>query len=155
MRWFELKHINLSNNVVQGHFTCWFPLFWYNYYQHWYRQEIRLMPSTFITGIWIGGGKVTRFPLGPLNVFLIISHWNAGKFSKQVEVWSWLSEWIVNASASWCDSTNGNSKKYEKYLLQNWNMTLLNLISLFRLSRRKCLYGSYWDPTPKRRVPWD
>ena len=104
-------------------------------------------------GIKVGGGKVTRFPLGPLNVFVYISHW-AGKLSKQAALWRRLSELVVIARAAGCDSPVSKSNKHDKILMQNWNVILLNLISFLDwvAPAEIILYGCYWDP--ERRVPW-
>ena len=63
---------------------------------------------------------------------------------------------MVNARASWCNSTGSKSKQHDNVLMQNWNVILLNLISFLHLvaPAERFLYGCYWDPTPERRVPW-
>ena len=52
----------------------------------------------------------------------------SGKFSRQAALWRWLSEFMVNARAFWCDSTGSKSKKHDKILTQNYNVLPLNLI---------------------------
>ena len=82
-----------------------------------------------------------------------------GKFSKQATFsWFWrrLSELMVNARASWCNSNDSKSEQHDNVLMQNWNVILLNLISFLHLVAppERFLYGCYWDPTPERRVLW-
>ena len=79
-----------------------------------------------------------------------------GKFSKQAAFWRRLSELMVNAHASWRNSTGSKSKQHDSVLMQNWNVILLNFISFLHLvaPTERFLYGCYWDPTPERRVPW-
>ena len=77
----------------------------------------------------VGGGKVTRFPFSPLDVFIYISHWaawvNSQKkphFEGYYPIW-WLTR------ASWCNSTGSKSTKHDKILTQNWKVILLNSVS--------------------------
>ena len=87
-------------------------------------------------GSLLGGGRVTRFPFGPLNVFRIhFTLGRPGKLSKQAAFWRRLPELMVNARASWCNSTGSKSKQHDHVLMQNWNVIQLNLISFFTLGR--------------------
>ena len=100
----------------------------------------------------LGGGRITRFPFGPLSVFVYISHWTAQVHSQNRPHFegAWLSELMVNARASWCDSTGSKLEKDYKILTQNWNMIKLNLMSFLDwvVPVERFLYGCYWDPTP-------
>ena len=79
-----------------------------------------------------------------------------GKFSKQAAFWRRLSELMVNARVSWCNSTGSKSKQLDNVLIQIWNLILLNLILFSHLvaPAERFFNGCYWDPTPHRRVPW-
>ena len=63
---------------------------------------------------------------------------------------------MVNARASWCNSTGRKSQQHDNVLVQIWNVILLSLISFLHLvtPAERFSYGCYWDPTPERRVPW-
>ena len=58
---------------------------------------------------------------------------HSGKFSKQAALWRWLLELTVNACASWCDSTGSKWKKYDRILMQNWNVILLHYYHIWYL----------------------
>ena len=92
------------------------------------------MVSHYIYGrhscVPVGGGRVTRFPFGPPNVFEYISHWAARANYQNRPHFDYcaLAELTVNARTSWCDSPGCKSKKHDKILMQNWNVILPNLI---------------------------
>ena len=79
-----------------------------------------------------GGGRVTRFPFGPLNVFVYISHW-AARVNSQNRPHFEGGELMVNSRSSLCNSTGSNSKQHDNVLMQNWKVMLLNLISFLHL----------------------
>ena len=108
-------------------------------------------------GLQLGGGRVTWFPFSPLDIFIYISHWATQVNSqKEAAFWRWLSELMVKACASWCNSTGCKSKKPDKILMQNWNVILSNLVSFFDwvAPTKRFFYCCYWDPMPDRRVSW-
>ena len=87
-----------------------------------------------LVGISIGGGRVTLFPFGPLSVFVYISHWSARvNDQNRPTFWMRLSELLVKARASWCNSTGSKSKQHDNVLMRNWNVILLNLTSFLHL----------------------
>ena len=117
------------------------------------------MKTSCVTSL-LGGGRVTRFPFGHLNCFRIhFTLGRPGKFSKQAAFWRRLSELMVNARTSWCNSTGSKSKQHDNVLIQNWNMIQLNLISFLHLvaPAERFLYGCSWDPMPWCKLivfPW-
>ena len=79
-----------------------------------------------------------------------------GKLAKQAALWRWLSELMINAQASWCDSTGSKSKKHDKIfiIIGTWYSKFDIFFKLGHSSQKNFVwfllglyarvYGSHW-----------
>ena len=139
-------------------------IIWFFSDTHWCCEESGT-PSTIISvhgrGFgWchVGRGRVTQFPFSPLNVFVYISHWAAQvhSFSKQVALWRWLSELMVNARFLMWFNWQQVEERWKSFNAKlerdtfKFNIFFIDWVA----PAERFLYGCYWDPTPARRVIW-
>ena len=95
----------------------------------------------------VGGGRVTRFPFGPLNVFIYISHWAAQvNYQNRLHFEGNYENWLLTrALLDVIQLAAGRRNMIDKLLMQNWKVILLNLTFYFDevAPAERFLYGCY------------